>query len=151
MSDEADPFMARVVEAIGLSRGGEQEEARRRFAALWDELGPDGDPFHRVTVAHFAADVEPEVRDELEWDLRALAAADLVTDERAREYDRSLRVAGFYPSLHASLADDYLRLGDRAKAREHLRAAQDREHTLNDDEYGAIVRAGIARVRDALG
>ena len=61
-----DPFMARVVAAIQVSRGhGGHESARKQFAGLWAELGPDGDPFHRMTVAHFAADVEPEPRDEL--------------------------------------------------------------------------------------
>jgi hypothetical protein len=101
-------------------------------------------------LAHFAADVQPDVETELMWDLRALAAADDVTDERARQYHESLSVAGFYPSLHASLADDYRRLGDRKQAREHLRRAQDTAGVLGDDPYGRMIREGIARIADEL-
>lgn len=76
MADDevTDEFMARVGEAIGAARSGDPEGARMRCAALWAELGP---------VAHYTADVEPELGDELAWDLRALDAAAQVTDQPA--------------------------------------------------------------------
>ena len=46
-------------------------------------------------------------------------------------YHGSLSVAGFYPSLYASLADDY-RTGDWQQAREHLRRAQDAVGVLGE-------------------
>ncbi len=90
---ESDPVMERIGEAIGLSHRGEREQARELFAAIWADIGPDGDPFHRCTLAHYAADVQPDPQDELMWDLRALAAADGLTDERAQAYQASLSVA----------------------------------------------------------
>ena len=53
---ESDPVMERIGAAIGLSRRGEREQARELFAAIWADIGPDGDPFHRCTLAHYAAD-----------------------------------------------------------------------------------------------
>jgi len=54
------------------------------FAQVWTEIGgEDGDPFHVCALAHSMADVQNDVHEELLWDLRALAAADLLTDERA--------------------------------------------------------------------
>ena len=143
--------MLRITDAIELGRAGDGDAARRRLTEIWDEIGPQGDPFHRCVLAHFAADVQPGVEAELMWDLRALAAAEEVTDERVQRYHASLSVAGFYPSLHASLADDYRRLGNREQAREHLRRAQDAIGVLGDDPYGRMIREGIARIADELG
>jgi len=45
------------------------------------------------------ADVQDDVHKELVWDLRALEAADLITDERAGLAGSTSPVAGFFPSL----------------------------------------------------
>ncbi len=84
------------------------------------------------------------------WDLRALAAADEVTNKRAQRYDSSLSVAGFYPSLHLNLADVYRRLGEHEKAREHIGRAQAAVDALTDDGYGRMIRQGIARTAAQL-
>jgi hypothetical protein len=143
--EQQDPVMARIVEVVGLAQSGGGDAARPRFAAIWDEIGPQGDPFHRCTLAHYAADVQSDVKAELMWDLRALAAADELTDERAQRYDGSLSVAGFYPSLHLNLTDVYRRLGEHEKAREHLGRAQAAVGALGLDGYGQLLREGIAR------
>ncbi len=148
--EQQDPVMTRIGEAIELARAGHGEAARPRFAEIWDEIGPAGDPFHRCALAHYAADVQPDVEAELMWDLRALAAADEVTDERAQRYHSSLSVAGFYPSLHLNLADVYRRLGEHEKAREHIGRAQAAVDALTDDGYGRMVRQGIARTAAQL-
>ncbi len=142
--------MARIVEVVGLAQAGKADAARPKFAALWEEIGPEGDPFHRCTLAHYAADVQPDVQAELMWDLRALAAADEVTDERAQRYHGLLSVAGFYPSLHLNLADVYRRLGEYGKAREHVGRAQAAMGALEDDGYGRMIRKGIARAAAQL-
>ena len=41
------------------------------------------------------ADVQDDLREELAWDLRALAAADLITDERAARAGLTRPVSGF--------------------------------------------------------
>ncbi len=148
--EQQDPVMVQITDAVELGRAGDGDAARWRLTEIWDEIGPQGDPFHRCVLAHFAADVQSDVKAELMWDLRALAAAGEVTDERAQHYHGSLSVAGFYPSLYASLADDYRRLGDWQQAREHLRRAQDAVGVLGDDPYGRLIREGIARCADEL-
>jgi hypothetical protein len=53
-----------------LLHGGDREEARSRFTALWDEIGDEGDPLHHCTLAHFMADAQDDPEEELVWDLR---------------------------------------------------------------------------------
>jgi len=107
--------------------------------ALWEELAED--PFHRCALAHHAADRQTDPQAALAWDLRALAAADAVGDDR---------VAGFYPSLHLNLAEAYRQVGDLAAARDHLGRAQAVLDRLPDDGYGRLVRAGVARLAGRL-
>ncbi|MGY1761927.1 hypothetical protein ACI79G_09185 [Geodermatophilus sp. SYSU D00779] len=143
--------MAQIVAAVELGRGGARAEARQRLTGLWERVGPDGDPLHRVTLAHFLADLQDDVRAELRWDERALAAAGALTDERARQHDAALRVRGVLPSLHLDLADCLRRLGDAPGARRHLAAAASSIDELTDDAYGRMVRAGLWHVQEALG
>ena len=145
-----DETMAEIVAAVELGRGGAQAEARQRLTDLWERVGPDGDPLHRVTLAHFLADLQDDVRSELSWDERALAAAGDLTDERAQRYDAALRVHGMLPSLHLNLADCLRRLGDLSGARRHLARAEASVDELADDGYGRLVRTGLEHVRGAL-
>src|SRR4051794_37394160 len=98
-----DPTMARLGEAIALSQTGDRAGARLLFAQVWEDVGPDGDPLHQLTLAHHMEDVQDDPADELLWDLRALAAADGVTDEQAAAAGSASPVAAFYPSLHLNL------------------------------------------------
>ncbi|WP_024805342.1 hypothetical protein [Nocardia sp. BMG51109] len=145
-----DTTMAAINEAVVLGRQGGSSAARVKLVALWESIGVDGDPLHRCTLAHYLADLYDHAADSLTWDVRALDAADTLTDERARQQHASLSVQGFYPSLHLNLADDYRRLGAFDTARRHLDAAEARTDVLTDDGYGAGVRAGIDNVRNAL-
>ena len=146
----ADPVMARIVAAVQRAYEGDAAGARDDFDLIWRELGPDGDPLHRVTAAHYAADVQDEPRDELAWDLDALGAAEEVTDARARDYHADLAIEGFFPSLHLNLAEDYRTLGDLTAARRHIAAARERVSALPEDGYGAMIRSGIDRLAALL-
>lgn len=141
-----DAVMTRIGQTIMLLHAGDREEARRRFAAIWAELGEDGDPLHRCTLAHYMADTQDDPIAELDWDLRALTAADELTDERVARHDGALAVRGFYPSLHLNLAADYAGLGRAESARDHLRKARALSDALGDDEYGDGVRGAISRM-----
>ncbi|MFC5060904.1 hypothetical protein [Actinomycetospora atypica] len=143
--------MAEIGAAVELGHAGGVEEARRRLAELWADPVVQEDPFHRCTLAHYAADLEPETADELRWDLRALAAADEVTDERARAHHASLSIAGFYPSLYLNLGDDYRRLGDLDAARRYLDLGRGALSELPDDEYGGLIRHGFEVLAERLG
>ncbi|WP_330180042.1 hypothetical protein OHB26_26960 [Nocardia sp. NBC_01503] len=145
-----DATMTAINDAVVLGRQGNTARAREDLAALWNSVGVAGDPLHRVTIAHFLADLFDHAADALTWDVRALDAADSLTDERAQREHSALSVRGFYPSLHLNLADNYRRLGAFDTARQHLNAALERVDALEDDGYGAGVRAGIKNVETAL-
>ena len=145
-----DETRAEFAAAVELGRGGARAEARRRLTDLWARVGPDGDPLHRVSIAHFLADLQDDVRAELRWDERALAAAGDLTDERAQRYDAALRVRGLLPSLHLNLADCLRRLGEASGARQHLAQAAASIDELADDDYGRLIRTGLWQVRQAL-
>ncbi|WP_198316348.1 hypothetical protein [Cystobacter fuscus] len=142
--------MNRIAEAIERSQRGDRERARQLFTRIWEELSPEGEPFHRCLLAHYMADVQDDPREELAWDLRALEAAALSTDERARELHASLSVRAFQPSLHLNLAEDYRKLGDLARAREHVEREKGSADALGEDGYGRMIRAGIERLSRQL-
>ncbi|WP_123529411.1 hypothetical protein [Streptomyces sp. 840.1] len=149
-----DVVMTRIGQAIMLLHGGDREEARNRFGLLWAEIGADGDALHRCTLAHYMADTQDDPGDELVWDLRALAAARTLTDERVAEHHDALAVRAFYPSLYLNLAADYVKLRRPAAARIHLDRARDASGALaqdgGDDGYGDGVRAAIGRLERRL-
>ncbi|WP_234430675.1 hypothetical protein [Streptomyces sp. NRRL F-4489] len=151
-----------------LHRAGDREEARNRLAALWQEIGPRGDAFHRCALAHYMADTQDDPRDELYWDLRALEAAEcFVTDRSARSGAAgggpagAARSAGgpgpgarqplaalraFFPALHLDLAADYAGLDRPADARAQLRRARASIRALADGEYRRRLTAAIERL-----
>ncbi|MEU1527329.1 hypothetical protein ABZ413_34575 [Nocardia rhamnosiphila] len=146
-----DPTLLRIGEAAQLNHSGEREAARLLFAEIWEEIGgEDGDPLRRCTLAHSIADAQEDVQQELAWDLRALAAADQLTDADLTQSGVTLSVAGLYPSLHLNLSDCYLKLGDLDRAREHLRHAQNTIGALGDDEYGQLIKDGLEQLTEKL-
>ncbi len=141
-----DAVMTRIGQAIMLLHGGDREEARNRFGALWSEIGEAGEALHRCTLAHYMADTQDDPGDELAWDLRALAAADALSEERPARTPEMLAVRVFYPSLHLNLAADYVKLRRPEAARIHLDRARAATDALGDDGYGNGVRAAIDRL-----
>jgi hypothetical protein len=145
--DGSDQTMERIGEGIGLSQRGERAAARSLFAALWDDIGrDDGDPLYRCAVAHSMADVQDDVGGELRWDLRALAAAGLLTDERVARAGIDGSAAAFLPSLHLNIGDCYRRLGDLDAAAEHHRRGLAALPALGDGGDGSMVREGLDRL-----
>ncbi|MEW9553208.1 hypothetical protein [Nonomuraea sp. NPDC050783] len=147
-----DPTLLRIGQGVELHHHrGQREAARDLFAQVWHDIGGEqGDPLHICVLAHAMADVQDDAHEELAWDLRALAAADLVTDERAAQAGVALSVAGLYPSLHLNVSDCYRKLGDLARAREHLQRARAGIDALGDDEYGRLIRNGLERLTEQL-
>ncbi len=82
-----DAVMTRIGQAIMLLHGGDREEARNRFGALWSELGADGDALHRCTLAHYMADTQDDPGDELRPE-RAEAVAGLLAVTSVEQHDR---------------------------------------------------------------
>lgn len=146
-----DDVMVAIDAGLRQHIGGDRAGAYTTFAQLWESIGETGDPLHRVALAHHMADVCDDPAEELEWDLRALAAADSLTDARAQEYHASLAVRGFYPSLHLNLGEDYRKLGDLPAAREQLALARARLDALADDDYAAGIRLALDGLAERLG
>ena len=147
-----DPTLARIGEAVELHHRGQREAARDLFAQIWADIGGErGDPLHVCVLAHSMADVHDDVREELAWDLRALAAAGLITDERVAQAGVPYSVEGLYPSLHLNLCDCYRKLGALDRAREHLRQARATIGALpDDDDYGRLIRGGLELLAEQL-
>jgi hypothetical protein len=147
---EPDATMVKIGQGIELGGSGEREAARRLFAELWEEIGATGDALHRCALAHSMADVQDDVHEELLWDLRALEAADLITDERAQRAGVATAVSGFYPSLHLNLGEAYRKLGDLGRARAHLERGLAAVGALGDDGYGKMIKGALGRLADRL-
>ncbi|MGN5378021.1 hypothetical protein BIV25_42600 [Streptomyces sp. MUSC 14] len=147
-----DAVLTRIGQVVMLHHGGDREEARTRFLALWAEIGESGAPLHRCTLAHYLADTQDDPGDELAWDLRALSAAEELADDGGDSADgEPAGVRGFLPSLHLNLAADYVKLGRAEAARTHVRRARRAAGALSDDRYGDGVRAAITRLELRLG
>jgi len=129
-------------------QGAVQAKDTGKLGELWEEAE---DPFHRCVIAHHMADLQERPEDELAWDLRALAAAEEVTDRRVKEHDSSLAVRGFYPSLHLNLAASYRKTGDKVRARSHVAQAQGYLDALAPDAYGDMIRGALERLAGELG
>jgi hypothetical protein len=145
-----DPTMSKIAEGIELAQRGEREKARVLFTSLWAAVGPNGDPFYLCSVAHSMADVQDAPEQELAWDLRALEAAELVTEERLDEAGVGGTVQALYPSLHLNLGDVYRRLGDFEQAEHHLMLGRAAAHVLGDDGYSRMIKGGLDRLAARL-
>ncbi|WP_031507089.1 hypothetical protein [Streptomyces megasporus] len=145
-----DPVSVRIGQAVMLHRGGDREEARNRLALLWEETAEAGDPFHRCAVAHYLAATQDDPGAALEWDLRALAAAEALTGDGAAGEEHRSAARSLYPSLHLRLAADHAGLGDPDAARRELARARRAVAELPDDAYGVDVKAAIDRLEARL-
>lgn len=145
-----DPVMVRLNEIAVHSATVDRDEAKQQYLALWAELGEDGDPLHLMTLLHHLADLYDDPEQALDWDLKALEAADRLTDARLDAHHPGLRRAMMYPTLHLNIADNLARLGRAAEAETQLTAAERHLDELGDDGYGAMIRGGVARLRATL-
>ncbi|WP_067965450.1 hypothetical protein [Nocardiopsis trehalosi] len=146
-----DPIMDAIGRAVTEGRAGGTAAARRTLRGLWAEIGAAGDPLHRCTLAHYLADLYDDAPAQaLAWNVRALDAAEALTQQRVAEHHAGVAVAGFAPSLHLNLADDYRRLGAFDAAAEHIEAAREHAPGLPDDAYGDMIRGAVREVADAI-
>ncbi|MEU8720432.1 hypothetical protein [Streptomyces sp. AgN23] len=147
---DPDPTMEAIGHAVTEGRLGNVASARHQLLRLWTTIGVAGDPLHRCTLAHYLADLYEDPAQALAWDIRALDAADTVTEQRVQEHHASLHIAGFYPSLHLNLADSYRRLGTFDTATEHIDAAKEHAPNLPQGPYGDTIRTAIEQVAEAI-
>ena len=145
-----DPVMADIKAAIALLHGGDRAAAREGLQAIWQAIAANAQPIHECTLAHYMADAQQDITEELAWDIRALAAAERCTDADARQHSQAASIAAFMPSLHLNLGEDYFKLGNFARAREHAASAHAFIARLADDAYGQLIRRGVERLQAKL-
>jgi hypothetical protein len=144
------PIMDDIQAAIVTLHGGDRVLAREQFERIWARIRHDAEPFHECVLSHYMADARDDLAEELEWDLRALAAAEHCSQADADRLGKGMSLASFYPSLHLNLADVYRRLGDRDCALKHLAEGRAATVNLGDDPYSVLIRRGLARLTDRL-
>lgn len=146
----ASATMAVITQAVALGHDGDQDGAREALLEAWATIGPAGDPLHRCTLAHYLADLYTDPAQALVWDIRALDAADSLTNDRAQQHHADLDVRAFYPSLHLNLAENYRLLGSFDVAHDEIVAARGCLDTLPDDAYGTLIRTALDEVEAAI-
>jgi hypothetical protein len=127
---------------------------RQALIALWDAL-ETGDAAARCILAHFLADAQDGLDDEIAWDETALAESAKISDDDLRAIQPTLHVAGFMSSLHVNLADGYRRLGRFEAARRHLESSLAGNGALTGDRpedvaYRDMIVTGQQRVAAAI-
>jgi hypothetical protein len=137
-----------ITAAVGVALGGDREAGLAQLTSCWDDTR-EADHAQRCVIAHYLADLQPDLADEVAWDERALAAYAGVT-EAALAPIGIPRARGLAPSLHLNLGDGYLRQGRVDDARAQLEAGLADQGELADDGYGAMIRAGLSRLQDRI-
>ncbi len=103
----------------------------------------------RCVIAHYVADLQSELDQEVAWDERALAAYASVADSELEPIGIPSSRA-LAPSLHLNLGDGYLRQGRLDLAQRQLEAGLASRDALGDDGYGTLIRNGLAALGDRL-
>jgi hypothetical protein len=142
--------MAQIGEGIALHTAGDHVAARTLFAGLWARVDAGTDPLIRCAIAHAMADVEPDPRTAVDWDVRALAAADEVDQTHLEAAGTSAQAADLYPSLHLNLAAGYQRLGDASLAGHHIARGRSALAAISPGDYARMIEAAFARIEAAL-
>ena len=137
-----------ITAAVGVSLSGDKAAGRAALQHLWQETA-ERDHAQRCVIAHYLADLEHSLEDEVRWDELALdhyphlergdLAAIGIPDSR-----------GLAPSLHLNLGDGYLRQGRPEVARAQLLAGQEGLNTLPPDGYGSLIRQGLEGLEKRL-
>ncbi|HEY6741550.1 MAG TPA: hypothetical protein VI110_04260 [Lapillicoccus sp.] len=133
-----------VLAAVGEAQTGDRSAGRDGLLACWARTSP-ADHAYRCVLAHYLADLQDSLDDEVAWDQVAL-------EESAHLHGAALTavgipdVAGLAPTLHLNLGDGYLRQGRVGEAAEQLRQGQAAVGVLSDDGYGRMIRDGLTRL-----
>ena len=136
-----------VVAAVGQAQQGEPG-GHEALLEQWRATTPS-DHAQRCVLAHYLADREPELGDEVAWDEAALREHGLLDDDALGAVGIP-SARGMAPSLHLNLADGYLRQGRVDEARSQLDAGLAAVDALGDDGYGAMLRGGLERLAERL-
>ncbi|MEQ8811428.1 MAG: tetratricopeptide repeat protein [Imperialibacter sp.] len=138
--DPTNPIVQLCAEGMNLEGEGKRTEAAQTFMRAW---GMATSHYEQFIAAHYVARHQPSVAAKLQWDLKALDAAQKVGSDQ---------IAGAYPSLYLNIAKCYEDLGEYETARQNYQAALSLTTSMSDDGYGKMIKsgilAGLARIAD---
>lgn len=137
-----------ITEAVGAAWNGDSVRGSMLLTGCWDGTA-DQDHGQRCVIAHYLADLQDDLDDEVAWDERALVEYSQVEDADLTQIGIP-SARGMAPSLHFNLGDGYLRQGRVKDARAQLDIALTQVDALNDDGYGAMIRKGLTGLQDRV-
>ena len=116
--DLENPVVKLCVAGTQAEFRGALQEARALYQQAWER---GRDDYEACIAAHYVARFQDDPEQKLHWNRIALERAEVVGDERVRE---------FYPSLYLNMGQSYELLGDQDEARRYydLAAAQGVRH-----------------------
>ena len=133
--DWSNPVLAAVGRGAQAEMTGDREGACAAYTEAWNVAKDD---LERCIAAHFVPRMIDDPRDKLRWNEDALRYAAAVGDDRTM---------GFFASLHASVGQARLGVGDINGAREALRQSEANLASVPDGSYknGLIVAIGALK------
>jgi hypothetical protein len=97
------PAWDEITGAVGLALGGDRDAGAVALRECWARTSDD-DHAQRCVLAHYLADLEPDLDDEIAWDERALAAYAHVGEGDLAGIGIP-HAGGMAPSLHLNLGE----------------------------------------------
>ena len=138
----------RITSAVGLALAGHAHQGRDALSDCWAATAA-ADHAQRCVIAHYLADLQSSLDDEVTWDEAALSEYAHVSNEDLAPVGIT-SAAALAPSLHLNLGDGYLRQGRVDAARAQLDAGMQARHSLPTDGYGALIRSGLDRLEERV-
>jgi tetratricopeptide (TPR) repeat protein len=129
--DPNNPIVQLCTEGMNLEGEGKRAEAAETFMRAWEMATSH---YEQFIAAHYVARHQHSVAAKLQWDLKALEAAQKAGNEE---------ITGAYPSLYLNIAKCYEDLGEYETARQNYQAALSFAASLSDDGYGKMIKSGI--------
>lgn len=136
-----------ITKAIGLALGGDKHAGRDALLACW-AVTTAGDHAQRCVLAHYLADLQSSLDDEVAWDEVALSEHAHVVDENLAPV--AVASAALAPSLHLNLGDGYLRQGRVGDARTQLVAGMQAGSSLPPTDMELSSGPVLSASRSAL-
>ena len=124
--------VALCVKGMEFEGQGKLTEASNLFNKAWNAATTD---FEKFTAAHYVARHQNSVSDKLNWDKTAL--------HHALNIDH-VSIKASLPSLYLNIAKCYEDLYDFDEAKNNYQKAFSFAHVLPENEYGDMIKKGIA-------